>query len=366
MNIIIAGGGTGGHINPGVAIAKKIVEKHPDANILFIGTEKGLEQKIIPKEGFKIRYITVEGLNKKISLKTIASAFVGVKGYIGARKIIKDFKPDIVIGTGGYVCGPVVLAAFLKKIPTIIHEQNAIPGVTNKILSKFATKIAISVKESEKYFPKNKVTFTGNPVRDQIINLDRSRSREVWGMDMQKPVVLVVGGSRGAKNINNAITDIIPRLNEENVQLIFITGENQYDDILKRLDQNGVNIKKLKGIKIFPYIFNMHDALGACDLIVSRAGATILSEITIVGIPAILIPSPFVANNHQEYNAIALEENGAAILIKESQLKSNMLVEQILNIVKNKNTMYSMSLNSKRMAVNDAANNIYKLVKDIL
>lgn len=366
MKVLISGGGTGGHINPGVAIAKKIKEKHNDANILFVGTEKGLEKKMVPKEGFKIKFITVEGLNKKVSLNTMKSLVVGVKGYIQAGKIIKEFKPDVVIGTGGYVCGPVVLSAFLKGIPTIIHEQNAIPGVTNKILSKIASRVAISFKESEKYFPKNKVVFTGNPVKEQIITLNREKSREVWGLDKEKPIVFVVGGSRGAKNVNNAIIDIIPRFIEENVQLIFVTGENQYEDTIKTLEKNKINVKNIKGIKILPFIFNMHEALGACDLIVSRAGATTLSEITAVGIPAILIPSPFVANNHQEYNAIALEENGAAILIKESQLKDNVLSEQIFNIIRNKETLVSMGLNSKKMAVIEAADNIYELMTETL
>ena len=366
MRVIISGGGTGGHINPGIAIAKKIKEKHSDANILFLGTEKGLERNLVPKEGFKIKFITVEGLNKRLSLKTIKSVMSSLKGFVQANRIIKNFKPDIVIGTGGYVCGPVVLSAFIKGIPTIIHEQNAIPGVTNKILSKFVTNIAISFKESEKYFPKNKVFFTGNPVREQIVNLNKEHSREFWGMDKEKPVILVVGGSRGAKNVNFAIADIIPKLNEENLQLIFITGENQYEDVLKHLEKNKINIKHMKGIKIFPYIFNMHDALGACDLIISRAGATTLSEITTVGIPAILIPSPFVANNHQEYNAIALEEHGAAVLIKESQLINNVLCEQILNIVKNKDMLNTMASNSKKIAVLDATDKIYALIKDLM
>lgn len=364
MKVIIAGGGTGGHINPGIAIAKKIKEKHSDASILFIGTEKGLEKKIVPKEGFKIKFISVEGLNKKLSIGTIKSAFVGLKGYFEASKIIREFKPDIVIGTGGYVCGPVVLSANLKGIPTIIHEQNAIPGVTNKLLSKFATKIAISFKESEKYFPKSKVIFTGNPVKDAIINLNRDKAKDFWGIDKDKPTVFVVGGSRGAKNINNAIAEMIPRFYDENVQLIFVTGENQYEETMKNIEKS--KIKNSKGIKILPFIFNMQDALGACDLIVSRAGATTLSEITAVGVPAILIPSPYVANNHQEYNAIALEENGAAIVIKENQLKDNVLSEQIFNIIKNKETLNSMAANSKKLAVLDATDNIYKIINEVL
>lgn len=366
MKVIITGGGTGGHINPGIAIAKKLKEMHGDANILFIGTENGLEKKMVPKEGFDIQFITVEGLNKKLSLDTIKSAFAGLKGYRRASRILKEYKPDIVVGTGGYVCGPVVLSAFFHGIPTVIHEQNAIPGVTNKILSKVATQIAISFKESEKFFPSAKVKFTGNPVKEQIINLNRDKAIEVWGFDKTKPILFVVGGSRGAKNINNAVTDLIPKLIEENIQLIFVTGENGYNTTIKKLEEAKINIKNLKGVKILPFIYNMQDALGACDLIVSRAGATTLSEVTAVGIPAILIPSPYVANNHQEYNAIVLEENGAAILIKESQLNQNILGEQIINIIKNKDTLKRMAQNSKQMAVMDAGDNIYGLIKGIL
>jgi UDP-N-acetylglucosamine--N-acetylmuramyl-(pentapeptide) pyrophosphoryl-undecaprenol N-acetylglucosamine transferase len=366
MKVIISGGGTGGHIYPGVAIAKKIIEKHPDSSILFIGSENGLEKKIVPKEGFNIKYITVEGLNKKISLKTISSIKKAFKGYFQATKIIKDFKPDIVIGTGGYVCGPVVLSAALKGIPTLIHEQNAFPGVTNKLLSRFVSKIAITFKEAEKYFPKNKVIYTGNPIRSQILKIDRSKSREVWGLEKDKPVVLVVGGSRGAKNINNAVANIIPDIHREGIQLIFVTGENQYQEIIKNFSENGIDYKNLKGIKILPYIYNMQDALGACDLIVTRAGATIISEITALGIPAILIPSPYVANNHQEYNAIALEENGAGIIIKESQLKDDIFKEQIINIVKNKDMLSRMSINSKKLAVPNAADNIYEIIIELI
>ncbi|EYE88410.1 UDP-diphospho-muramoylpentapeptide beta-N- acetylglucosaminyltransferase [Fervidicella metallireducens AeB] len=363
MKVIISGGGTGGHIYPGVAIAKKIKEKEPKAEILFIGSHKGLEKKLVPKEGFNIKLITVEGLNKKFSIETFSSIGKAFKGYFQASKIIKDFKPDVVIGTGGYVCGPVVLTAAFKGIPTIIHEQNAIPGMTNKILSRFVTKIAISFKASEKYFPKSKTVFTGNPVRNNILKVNKDKAREFWGFDKNKPLLLVVGGSRGAKNINNAVVDIIPTLNNRGIQLLFITGENQYDEVIEKLKDKNIELKSLKGIKIMPYVFNMQDALGACDLIVSRAGATILSEITAIGLPAILIPSPYVANNHQEFNALALEENGAAIIIKETQLKEDIFSEQILNIINNHETLLKMSVNSKRLAVLDAADKIFEMIQ---
>ncbi|MCX7884118.1 MAG: undecaprenyldiphospho-muramoylpentapeptide beta-N-acetylglucosaminyltransferase [Caloramator sp.] len=365
MKAIISGGGTGGHIYPGVAIAKKIKEKNLSSEILFIGSENGLEKKLVPKEGFKIELITVEGLNKKVTIKTPLSVLKAFKGYFQASNIIKQYKPDIVIGTGGYVCGPVVLAAVLKGIPTIIHEQNAFPGMTNKILSHFVSKIAITFKESEKYFPKNKVVYTGNPIRSQILNTDKTKARKIWNFDVNKPLILVVGGSRGAKNINNAVVDIIPYLINNNIQLLFVTGELQYDEIIKKLNYKKGD-RKFKGIVIEPYIYNMQDALGACDIIISRAGATILSEITALGIPAILIPSPYVANNHQEYNAMSLEQNGAAIVIKENQLREDIFKEQVLNLVNNKDMLKKMSQNSSKLAVLDASEKIYRIVEELI
>lgn len=365
MRVIVSGGGTGGHIYPGVAIAKKIKEKNPGAKVIFVGSENGLETKLVPKEGFDIKLISVEGLNKKFSLKTFSSLQKAFKGLFQANKIINEFKPDIVVGTGGYVCGPVVLSAALKGIPTVIHEQNAFPGMTNKILSKFSSKIAITFKEAEKYFPKNKVIYTGNPIRNQILSIDRTKKENSWGFDKTKPLVLVVGGSRGARNINNAVADIIPDLVSQDIQLLFITGENQYEDVIKRLKNNKTDYTKYKGVKILPYVYNMQDALGACDMIISRAGATIISEITALGIPAILIPSPFVANNHQEYNALALEQNGAAIIIKESQLKDGVFKEQILSVVNSKDTLVKMSQNSRKLAVLDASEKIYNIIKDL-
>lgn len=366
MKAIISGGGTGGHIYPGVAIAKKIKEKLPNAEILFVGSENGLEKKLVPKEGFKIKLITVEGLNKKISMRTFAAIGKVFKGYFQANSIIREFKPDIIIGTGGYVCGPVVLAAAVRGIPTVIHEQNAFPGMTNKLLSHFASKIAITFKESEKYFPKNKVVYTGNPIRSQILNINRTKAREIWGFDKDKPLILVVGGSRGAKNINMAVVDLIPVLYKEHLQLLFATGENQYEEVIKSLEEKKIDYRNYKGIKIQPYIFNMQDALGACDIIVSRAGATILSEITALGIPSILIPSPYVANNHQEFNAMSLEQNGAAVVIKENQLKADIFKEQVLNLAKNKEMLAKMSANASRIAILDAADKIYEIVESLV
>lgn len=359
MRVIISGGGTGGHIYPGVAIAKKIKEKHSDAEILFIGSKNGLEGKLVPKEGFKIKLIEVEGLNKKVSFKTFSSVKKVFKGYSQASKIISEFKPDAVIGTGGYVCGPVVLSASLKKIPTIIHEQNAIPGMTNKILSKFVKKIAITFKESQKFFPDKKVIYTGNPIRSQILNADKGLSRDKLGFEKNKKLVLAVGGSRGAKNLNSAVLDIIPEVIKNDLQLLFITGEGGYNDIIKEAHKRGYKIGK--EVKILPYLYEMENALASCDIIISRAGATILSEVTALGLPSILIPSPYVANNHQELNANALEKNGAAIKLREVDLKGSLLSQKLFSLA-GSNELDAMRKASKNMGITNASDKIYEIM----
>ncbi|KRQ86585.1 UDP-N-acetylglucosamine--N-acetylmuramyl-(pentapeptide) pyrophosphoryl-undecaprenol N-acetylglucosamine transferase [Caloramator mitchellensis] len=363
MRIIISGGGTGGHIYPGIAIAKKIQEYNPEAKIIFVGSENGLEKKLVPHEGFEIRFISVEGLNKKISLKTFSALKNVFKGFVQSIDIVKDFKPDIVIGTGGYVCGPIVLAASLRGIPTIIHEQNAFPGMTNKLLAHFVNKIAITFKETEKYFPKNKVVFTGNPIRESIIIKKEKADKSYWGLSVDKPMLLVVGGSRGATRINDTIVEIIPKLIQNDIQLLFVTGEKEYDKIIKRIEK--MDIQSDRRIVIKPYLFNIDMALNSADLIISRAGATIISEITALGIPSILIPSPNVANNHQEYNALALEQNGAAIVIKESQLETNVFADQVINLILNKEKLSKMSSNAKKLAVLDATDKIYDIITEL-
>ncbi|MEG0370787.1 MAG: undecaprenyldiphospho-muramoylpentapeptide beta-N-acetylglucosaminyltransferase [Clostridium sp.] len=364
MRIIVSGGGTGGHIYPGVAIAKKIKEQNNSAEILFIGSENGLEGKLVPKEGFNIKLIEVEGLNKKVSMKTFTSIKKVFKGYSQANKIIKDFNPDIVIGTGGYVCGPVVLAAALKGIPTVIHEQNAIPGMTNKILSKFVKKIAVTFKESSKFFPSSKVMYTGNPIRDQILKANRNISRDKLGFDKNKSLILAVGGSRGAKNLNNAVLDIVPEINKQNKQLLFITGEGQYNQIIKEAENRGYKVGE--NIKILPYLYEMENALAACDIIISRAGATILSEVTALAIPAILVPSPYVANNHQEINANALENVGAAIKIHEKDLKSGVLSKQLFSLTSSSESLNQMKKASKSIGIIDASDKIYDIILNLI
>lgn len=332
MKVLISGGGTAGHINPGIAIAKYIKSKNPDCEILFIGTQKGLETKLVPRENFELKLIKVRGFRRKLSKDTFVAVKELFQGLHEARAIIREFKPDIAIGTGGYVCGPVVFNAARMKIPTLIHEQNAFPGVTNKLLAKFVDKVAISFKESEKFFKnEKKVVFTGNPIRNEMLKADRNTARSKLGIEKGKPLVVIFAGSRGAETINNTVSEFISRhKDEDKFHILFATGEAQHEKIMKRLG----NINS-KFIKIVPYIYDMADVMAAADLVVGRAGAITISELTAMGVPSILIPSPYVTANHQEYNARALEKQGAGIVILEKNLNHNVLYEQINDLLCN-------------------------------
>lgn len=363
MKVLISGGGTAGHINPGIAIAKYIKSKNRDCEILFVGTQKGLETKLVPRENFELKLIKVRGFKRKLSTDTLVAVKELFQGLHEARKILREFKPDIVIGTGGYVCGPVVFNAARMGIPTLIHEQNAFPGVTNKLLSKFVDKVAISFKESEKYFKnRRKVVFTGNPIRSELLSTDRRTAREKLEIEKDKPFVVVFGGSRGAEPINVAVSDFISlHRDERDFHMLFATGEVQYEKIAKKLgDLNS------KYIKVVPYIYNMADVMAAADLVVSRAGAITLSELTALGVPSILIPSPYVTANHQEYNARALEKQGAGIVILEKNLNHNILHEQIYNLLRDREKLKNMAENSKKMGITNASEKIYGIIEELL
>lgn len=359
----MAGGGTAGHINPGLAIANHIKKKHLEAQIKFVGTERGLETKLVLREGYDLELIKVKGFKRKLSLDTFISIKELFQGMVEARKVIKNFKPDIVIGTGGYVCGPVLFNAAMMKIPTLIHEQNAYPGVTNKILSKYVDAVAISFKESKKYFKSAKnLVLTGNPVRDEILHTDRANARKRLNIAPETRLVAVVGGSRGAQNINISVVDMIKKYySRDDCNIIFATGEAQFDEIKERL---GDDIPPT--VQVVPYIYNAADVYAAADLMVCRAGAITLSELTAIGIPAILIPSPFVTANHQEYNARSLENNGAAVVILEKELNGLVLYNQIMNLLKDKDQLAKMSRNSKKMGIVDATEKIYAMVREVM
>lgn len=363
MKVLIAGGGTAGHINPGISIAKHIVQKNSDAEILFAGTEKGLEKKLVPLEGFKLELISVKGFKRSLSLENLITVKELMKGLYQAVRIIRSFNPDIVIGTGGYVCGPVVMMASMMKKSTLIHEQNVFPGLTNRILSRFVDRIAISFKDSVKYFKsKEKLVLTGNPVRPEMLNSDKQSARRKLAMPQDMPLVVIVGGSRGAGKINDSTVEmLLGEYRNEDCRIIFATGEAQYEKVAGQL-----NAKELPSVEVVPYIYNASEVYSAADLVVCRAGAITVSELQVMGIPSIIIPSPNVTANHQEYNARALERDGGAVVILDKDLNGVLLYHQMRDLLEDREQLCRMSKNAKKVGITNATEKIYSIIQELI
>lgn len=364
MKVIISGGGTGGHIYPALAIAEGIKQSFNDIEILYIGTKKSLEAELVPRNGFSFKTIRVKSLPRKINKKF----FIAIKELLGgindSKKIIKEFKPDIVIGTGGYVSGPILYAASKKNIPTLIHEQNAYPGITNKILSRYVNKVLITFEDSKKYFKyPDRVVNTGNPIREEILTTNRKDAYKNLGIKEDKPIVLSFGGSGGQKSLNDSFYEII-KSGFVNFQLIHVTGKNHYQDFMNNLREAKVRIPD--HIKVLEYLHNMPDALNIADLIVTSAGAITLSEISALGIPAILVPKAYTAENHQEYNARSFEKNGAALVLLEKELKWNLLLEEISKLLDDSEKLKKMSNNSRKMGKSDSTKEILKEIEILI
>lgn len=366
MKIIFAGGGTAGHINPALAIAGYVREQQPDAEILYIGCKGGMEERLVPQAGFEFRGISVQGFRRRITPGAIKYNVSTVKKAITAgsasKKIIKEFGPDIVIGTGGYVSGPVLRAAAKLGIPTLIHEQNAFPGVTNKMLAKHATKVMLAMPAARKHF-KGDYAFvdTGNPVRGEILRCSKEESRKKLGLD-ERPVILSFGGSLGAQVINESLADIIARSAKDGkYQHIHAYGQygKWFPDLLK---EKGADLEKAKNLDIREYINDMPVCLAAADVVIARAGAITLSEIQCKGKPSILIPSPNVAENHQFHNAMALVEKNAAVMIEEKDLTPEKLTEEIDKLASDPARLREYSENALKMAISDASERIYSLI----
>jgi len=368
MRVLITGGGTGGHINPALAIAQKVKSEDVSNTVLYVGTKTGMESELVPKEGFEFKSVTAKFLMRKISIENIKTLFASAKGVIEASKIIKEYKPDIVVGTGGYVCGPVVLAAALKKIPTMIHEQNVFPGITNKILAKVVDVIGISFKEAEKYFPKNvkhKLIMVGNPVRKDILVANRAVSRKVYNLKTDDILIYSFGGSGGQVSLNKAILEVIKKYNgNNNIKIIHVTGKRLYDNFCEEMKKLKIEIKN--NIEIRDYMYEAPTALSASDIVIGSAGAITIAEITAIGVPSILIPKTYTAENHQEYNARALEKKGAAKVILEKDLSGKTLISSIEEIIENKTILKTMSLNSKSLGNIDVEDKIYKAMQNLI
>ena len=360
MKIIVTGGGTGGHIYPALAIAKGLQKIYKNCDILYIGTKKGLEANIVPKTEFNYQFITVEGLPRRINLQSLKSGIKLIKGLGQSFKIISDFKPDAIVSTGGYVAGPIGWVGSQMGVPLLIHEQNSYPGITNKLLASKAKMVCLTFEDSKKYFKdKSKLRVTGLPIRSEILNICRKPSH--------KKTVLITGGSRGAQSINNAVLQAIPEMIKmSNVQFIFITGEAGYENILNTLKKQGINIAVEGNITIKPYLYNMEDALSVADLVVGRAGATFLAEITALGIPAILVPYPYATENHQEHNANSLVQKKAAILISDAELNGQKLFSEIYELLKDTQRIESMGEASRGLGKPNALEEVLDVFKEML
>lgn len=354
LKVIISGGGTGGHIFPAIAIANALKKLYQNIDILFVGAEGKMEMEKVPAAGYKIEGLWISGLQRSLTTKNLLFPIKLIASLWKARKILKAFKPDAVIGVGGYASGPMLRVAVQNKVPTLIQEQNSYPGITNRLLAKKVDKICVAYDKMEKYFPKEKMMLTGNPVRQDILNVEgkRERALEHFKLNGDKKIVLVVGGSLGALTINESIAKCLPALAENNIQLIWQTGKGYFDKA-KQL----IAPYESKGIKAYDFIAKMDFAYALADLVVSRAGAISVSELCLVQKPVILIPSPNVAEDHQTKNAMALVIHNAAILVKDTAART-MLQEEILKLMNNEEQRDKLKINIGKLALKDAADAI--------
>lgn len=356
MKYIISAGGTGGHIYPALSIINKIKEKDKKAEFLYIGTTDRMEKDIVPNLGIEYIGIEISGISKNI--KKLIRFFTGtVFGTKKCEKIIKRFKPDVVIGVGGYVTFPVILAAKKQKVKVILHEQNSIPGKANKFLSKYAETVCISMESSRKYFEHKNIVLTGNPRGEDILNSKKGNKKD-YDLSLAKKLVLITMGSLGAGTINEKIMFLVNEFDNKNYEVLLVTGKNNYDEVK--------NVKVPSNVKLVPYIENMGEVLKFTDLIITRAGATILAEITALGIPSIIIPSPYVANNHQVINARDLESNGAAFVIEEKDFEKELFISKIDEVLGDNKVYKKMSDNTKKIGITDSATRIYNEIERLI
>ena len=362
LKVIISGGGTGGHIFPAIAIAKAIERKVNDVEFLFVGAEDRMEMEKVPNAGYKIIGLWISGLQRKLDKRNLLFPFKVLHSIWKAKKIVREFKPDLAIGTGGYASAPLLYAAAKKGVPALIQEQNSYPGITNKILAKYVQKICVAYDNMERFFPLDKMIITGNPIREDILGFDAQKeiAQIKFELDKTKPTVLVVGGSLGALTINNAIAENLQQIKDMNVNLIWQTGVSYQHKSQKYIID--VNVK---GINAFTFIKEMDLAYAAADIIISRAGAIAISELCCVGKPIILVPSPNVAENHQYKNAQSLVNKNAALLVEDAKA-NRKLVNTLKDLIENKDLKDSLSSNIKKIAVTDAADRIAKIALDLV
>ncbi len=358
MKYIISAGGTGGHIYPALAIIDIIKKNDKKADILFIGTHNRMEKDLIPKRGIKYEALEIYGISKANMLRNIKNVYLILKAQKKCREIIKKFKPDIVIGVGGYVTYPVIKTANKMKCKTIIHEQNSIPGKTNKVLAKKVNKVLVSFSDSKKYFDTNNVYFTGNPCSDKAINI-KPASKEEFGLSKDKKLVLFASGSLGSQTVNTKCLEYLKSVGNKNYEVLFVSGSNFYEELVNN------NIFP-KNVKIVPFIDNLTSVMKITDLFISRAGASTISEIIALNLPSILIPSPYVANNHQYHNAMSLVNKKCCKIIEEKNLNKKLLNSEIDALLTDTNSLKNMRNNLKKEKVINSSQEIYKIIKKVI
>lgn len=373
MRVLMTGGGTAGHINPALAIAAKIRKENPDAAILFVGAKGRMETELVPKAGYPIKTVDVRGFQRRLSVKNIgrnvAAAFHAVTAGSACSRILKEFQPDIAIGTGGYVSGPILRKAAQMGIPVLLHESNAFPGVTVKMLAKYAAAVMVADEAAGKYLPAgSRVVVTGNPLRREFLHMDgaaKARARQELGLD-DRPLILSFGGSLGAEKINEAMLAVLERSHRDGrLQHIHGTGKRGYEAVCRALQDKKIPLDK-DGISVREYIDDMPRCMAAADLVICRCGAMTLSELPAAGKPSILIPSPNVAENHQYHNAMALANRGAAVCIEEKNLTPDSLWQTLEDIVFSQDKLKIMGEKAHNSAILDADNRIYSVVEEVL
>jgi len=358
INIILSGGGTGGHIYPAVSIANELKIKYPEAKFLFVGAKDRMEMEKVPQAGYEIKGLWISGLHRSLSIKNMAFPFKLISSLWNAFKIIRKFKPTVVIGTGGFASGPTLYAASIKGVKTLIQEQNSYPGITNKLLSKKANKICVAYDSLDRFFPSEKIIKTGNPVRQDLLDVVSKKEEAInfFGLKSDKKTLVVIGGSLGARAINNLIEKHINWLVENEIQVIWQTGKLYYDEF-KKYDA-------LEGVQTHAFLNRMDLTYAAADVLISRAGASSISELCIVGKPVIFIPSPNVAEDHQTKNALSVVTKNAALLLKESEL--DMFQTMFLELINDAELQKKLSKNIKALALPNATKDIVSEIEKLI
>jgi len=358
MKIVIAGGGTGGHIYPGIAIAKGLKRLVPDVRVFFVGTAEGIEAKVIPREGFEVRFIRSEGIVGYSIFRKMRSIIRIPLSIRDSYRILKEIRPDVVLGLGGYSSGAVVLCAWMMRIPTMIHEQNSIPGSTNRLLGRLVKAIAVTYHDSISFFPQHKTYLTGNPVREEIRMGNKENGYRIFGLQRDLFTIFVFGGSRGASHINSAVTEALTYLRDykDKIQFLHQTGEKDIDSVREMYLRH-----EFKGT-VIPFIHNMADAYAVADIVISRAGATTIAELTTCGKAAILIPYPFAAGDHQLANARKLYDLGAAQMIPDDELNGKTLSDHIRYLIEEPDVINEMEKMSRSLGGHDATRKVIELL----